>query len=129
MNEDGASRSPTGLRDRLAFATRNSLRGITFTFRKEQAFRHEVYLLLAALPAGIVIAPSFAWYVAMIGALLLIMAIELLNTGLEKLCDHVMADHHPQIGIVKDCGSAGVMFSLLLAGLIWLAALVVRFLS
>jgi diacylglycerol kinase (ATP) len=129
MNEDGASRSPTGLRDRLAFATRNSLRGIAFTFRKEQAFRHEVYLLLAALPAGIVIAPSFAWYVAMIGALLLIMAIELLNTGLEKLCDHVMADHHPQIGIVKDCGSAGVMFSLLLAGLIWLAALVVRFLS
>lgn len=129
MNEDGASRSPKGLRDRLAFATRNSLRGIAFTFRKEQAFRHEVYLLLAALPAGIVIAPSFAWYVAMIGALLLIMAIELLNTGLEKLCDHVMADHHPQIGIVKDCGSAGVMFSLLLAGLIWLAALVVRFLS
>lgn len=129
MNEDGGSRSPTGLRDRLAFATRNSLRGIAFTFRKEQAFRHEVYLLLAALPAGIVIAPSFAWYVAMIGALLLIMAIELLNTGLEKLCDHVMADHHPQIGIVKDCGSAGVMFSLLLAGLIWLAALVVRFLS
>lgn len=129
MNEEGASRSPTGLRDRLAFATRNSLRGIAFTFRKEQAFRHEVYLLLAALPAGIVIAPSFAWYVAMIGALLLIMAIELLNTGLEKLCDHVMADHHPQIGIVKDCGSAGVMFSLLLAGLIWLAALVVRFLS
>jgi diacylglycerol kinase (ATP) len=129
MNEGEPSRSPTGLRDRLAFATRNSLRGIAFTFRKEQAFRHEVYLLLAALPAGIVIAPSFAWYVAMIGALLLIMAIELLNTGLEKLCDHVMADHHPQIGIVKDCGSAGVMFSLLLAGLIWLAALVVRFLS
>ena len=129
MNEEGASRSPTGLRDRLAFATRNSLRGIAFTFRKEQAFRHEVYLLLAALPAGIVIAPSFAWYVAMIGALLMIIAIELLNTGLEKLCDHVMADHHPQIGIVKDCGSAGVMFSLLLAGLIWLAALVVRFLS
>jgi diacylglycerol kinase (ATP) len=129
MNEDGASRSPTGLRDRLAFATRNSLRGIAFTFRKEQAFRHEVYVLLMALPAGIVIAPSFAWYVAMIGVLLLVMAIELLNTGLEKLCDHVMADHHPQIGIVKDCGSAGVMFSLLLAGLIWLAALVVRFLS
>ena len=129
MNEEGPNHSPTGLRDRLAFATRNSLRGIQFTFRREQAFRHEVYLFLMALPAGIVIAPSFAWYVAMIGVMLLIMAIELVNTGLEKLCDHVMADHHPQIGIVKDCGSAGVMFSLLLAGLVWIAALVVRFLS
>ena len=122
-------KSPTGLRDRLGFATRNSVRGIIFTYRREQAFRHEVYLFAAALPVGILIAPSFTWYVAMIGVLLLVMAVELLNTGLEKLCDHVMADHHPQIGIVKDCGSAGVMFSLLLAGLVWLAALVVRFLS
>ena len=93
---------------------------------KEQAFRHEVFLFAAALPVGIFIAPSFTWYVAMIGVLLLVMAVELLNTGLEKLCDHVMADHHPQIGIVKDCGSAGVMFSLLLAALIWLAAFLVR---
>jgi diacylglycerol kinase len=39
----------------------------------------------------------------------------------------VMAEHHPQIGIVKDCGSAGVMFSLLLAGLLWFAAFLERF--
>lgn len=127
MSEDSPNHSPTELRDRLAFATRNSLRGIKFTFTKEQAFRHEVYLLAIALPVGIFIAPSFTWYVAMIGVMLLVMAVELLNTGLEKLCDHVMADHHPQIGIVKDCGSAGVMFSLLLAGLVWIAAFLVRF--
>jgi diacylglycerol kinase (ATP) len=127
MSDGSPSHSPTALRDRLAFATRNSIRGIKFTYGKEQAFRHEVYLLVAAFPLGIVIAPSFTWYVAMIGVLLLVMAVELLNTGLEKLCDHVMSDHHPQIGIVKDCGSAGVMFTLLLAGLIWFAAFLVRF--
>jgi len=127
MSDGSPSHSPTALRDRLAFATRNSIRGIKFTYGKEQAFRHEVYLLVAAFPLGIVIAPSFTWYVAMIGVLLLVMAVELLNTGLEKLCDHVMADHHPQIGIVKDCGSAGVMFTLLLAGLIWMCAFLVRF--
>ncbi len=121
-----AARSPTGLVERIRFATINSLRGIKFAFVSEQAFRHEIYLLVAALPLGIFLAPSFAWYVAMIGVLLLVIAIELLNTGLEKLCDHVMADHHPQIGIVKDCGSAGVMFSLLLAGLTWMSAFLVR---
>lgn len=123
------ARSPTGLIDRVRFATVNSLRGIRFAYASEQAFRHEVYILIAALPLGIAIAPSLAWYAAMIGVLLLVMAIELLNTGLEKLCDHVMADRHPQIGIVKDCGSAGVMFSLLLAGLVWLAAFCVRLLG
>ncbi|MBZ0149873.1 MAG: diacylglycerol kinase [Pseudorhodoplanes sp.] len=121
------ARSPTGFVERIRFATVNSLRGIKFAFASEQAFRHEIFLLVLALPLGIWIAPSFAWYVAMIGVLLLVIAIELLNTGLEKLCDHVMADHHPQIGIVKDCGSAGVMFSLLLAGLIWMSAFLVRF--
>lgn len=124
-----AARSPTGLIERIGFATLNSLRGVKFAFASEQAFRHEVYLLAAGVPLGLFIAPSLAWYVAMIGVLLLVLAIELLNTGLEKLCDHVMADRHPQIEIVKDCGSAGVMFSLVLAGVVWLAALAVGFLG
>ena len=120
-------RSPAGFVERIRLATLNSLHGLKFTFANEQAFRQEIYLLTVAVPIGILIAPSFAWYVAMIGVLLLVLAIELLNTGLEKLCDHVMVDRHPQIGIVKDCGSAGVMFSLMLAGVVWLAALFVRF--
>ena len=44
------ARSPTGLAERIRFATENSMRGIKFAFTSEQAFRHEVYLLLAALP-------------------------------------------------------------------------------
>ena len=119
-------RSPAGFVERIRLATLNSLHGLKFAFANEQAFRQEIYLLTVAVPIGILIAPSFAWYVAMIGVLLLVLAIELLNTGLEKLCDHVMVDRHPQIGIVKDCGSAGVMFSLVLAGLVWLAGLFVR---
>ncbi len=119
-------RSPTGPLERIRFATFNSLRGIRFAFHSEQAFRHEVYVLIAALPLGLAIAPSVGWYVAMIGVLLLVLAIELLNTGLEKLCDHVMADRHPQIGLVKDCGSAAVGVLLVLAGCVWTAALVAR---
>jgi diacylglycerol kinase (ATP) len=120
-------RSPAGFAERIRLAALNSLHGLKFTFANEQAFRQEIYLLAVAVPLGIIVAPSVAWYVAMIGVLLLVLAIELLNTGLEKLCDHVMVDRHPQIGIVKDCGSAGVMFSLMLGGMVWLAALFVRF--
>jgi len=120
------ARSPSGLIARLRFASANTLRGLAFAYHSEQAFRHEVLLLLAALPLGIVIAPSLGWYVAMIGVLLAAIAVELLNTAIEKLADQVEANHHPQIAIVKDCGSAAVGIVLVLAGMIWLAALFVR---
>jgi diacylglycerol kinase (ATP) len=55
------------------------------------------------------------------------MAVELLNTGLEKLADHVTPEWHPRIGMVKDCGSAAVFCTLCLAALVWIAGLTVRF--
>lgn len=120
------ARSPSDLIGRIRFASVNTLRGLAFAYHSEQAFRHEVFLLVAALPLGIVIAPSLGWYVAMIGVLLAALAAELLNTAIEKLADQVEANHHPQIAIVKDCGSAAVGIVLVLAGMIWLAALFVR---
>jgi diacylglycerol kinase (ATP) len=63
----------------------------------------------------------------MLAALLVVLAVELLNTAIEKLSDHVTREHHPDIGKIKDFGSAAVFCTLCLAGLIWLAALAVRF--
>lgn len=117
---------PTGFFERIRAASVNTLRGLTFAFRSERAFRQEVALLVIGTFAGIFIAPSIGWYAGMIGVLLLAISVELLNTSVEKLADHVMPDRHPQIAIVKDCGSAAVGCTLVLAGLVWLAALVVR---
>ena len=111
---------------RFYSATINSLRAFTYGARHEAALREEVVVLLLALPLGLFIAPSAAWYVAMIGTLLVLLAVELLNTAIEKLADHVTPDHHVEIGRIKDYGSAAVFCAIALAGLIWLAALAVR---
>jgi diacylglycerol kinase (ATP) len=69
-----------------------------------------------------------AWKrLTLIGVILLLMAVELLNTAIEKLSDHVTPHHHDAIGRIKDMASAAVGLSLLLAGLVWLVALVERF--
>jgi diacylglycerol kinase (ATP) len=112
---------------RIFSATINSLRGLRYGISTEAAVREEAIALVLALPAGYVIAPSFAWYVAMLAALLVLLAVELLNTAIEKLSDHVTREHHPDIGRIKDFGSAAVFCTLCLAGLVWLAALAVRF--
>lgn len=111
---------------RLYSATINTLRGLGYGFRREAAVRQEAIVFLLALPIGCLLAPSVAWYVAMIGSLLAVLAVELLNTAIEKLADHITREQRPEIGVIKDFGSAAVFCALCLAGLIWIAAVAVR---
>jgi len=108
-------------------ATINTLRGLSYGLRIERAVRQEVAVLIVAVPLGVLLAPGIAWYVAMIGVLLGTLAVELLNTAVEKLADRVTLERDPRIGMAKDFGSAAVFCMLCLDALIWLAAIAVRF--
>jgi diacylglycerol kinase (ATP) len=119
MNEKGLKR--------LYLATLNSLRGLYFAVRNEDAVRQELYLLAAGIPLAAWLAPGLGWFVAMVSTLLVLPAVELLNTAIEKLADHVMPEYHEQIKVVKDLGSAAVLFALILVAFIWGAAAVGRF--
>ena len=111
---------------RIYSMTINSLHGLVYGFKTEAALREEILVLAAAIPIALVTAVSLAWYVAMIGGLLVLLAVEFLNTAIEKLADHVTPEQHIDIGRIKDFGSAAVFCGLCLSGLIWLAALAVR---
>jgi diacylglycerol kinase (ATP) len=108
-------------------ATLNTLRGLSCGLRIERAVRQEVAILLVAVPLGAWLAPGIGWYVAMIGVLLGTLAVELLNTAIEKLADRVTRERDPHIGMAKDFGSAAVFCMLCLGALIWLAAIAQRF--
>ena len=111
---------------RLYSATQNSIRGLVDGFKTEPALRDEALLVVLGVLLGLVIAPSAAWYAAMIGTLLVVLAVEFLNTGIEKLADHVTPEQHSEIRRIKDFGSAAVFSGLCLAGLVWLTALAMR---
>ena len=111
---------------RLYSATINTLHGLAYGFKTEAALREEIVVLAAAIPVGLFLAPSLAWYVAMIGTLLVLLAVELLNTAIEKFADYVTREQQPDIRRIKDFGSAAVFCALCLAGLVWAAALAVR---
>jgi diacylglycerol kinase (ATP) len=112
---------------RLFSATANSLRGIVDGVRTEPAIRDEAVLLAVAAPLGVILAPSAAWCVAMIGAVLVVLAVEFLNTATEKLADHVTREQHTDIRRIKDFGSAAEFCALCLCGLVWIAAIALRF--
>jgi diacylglycerol kinase (ATP) len=112
--------------ERLLRATINSWHGLRHAARSEAAFREEVAVFVLSVPLAFLIA-DMAWKrLALIGVIVFIMVVELLNTAIEKLADRVSLEIDPQIGRVKDMGSAAVGLSLLLAGAAWLLALAER---
>lgn len=111
---------------RLLLATRNSWNGLRAAATSEKAFQQELFVLLLGIPLAFVVANDTWRRMALIGVLLLLLIVELLNTAIEKLSDHVTPDIHPKIGLVKDLGSAAVGFALLLAGMVWLVAIAER---
>jgi diacylglycerol kinase (ATP) len=110
----------------LARAFRNSRAGLIHACRTERAIRQELILLALALPAAAWIGTGVWDRVALVATLLLMLTVELLNTCVEKLCDHVTPQIHPQVKAVKDMGSAAVLCAICLAGLVWGAALLIR---
>ena len=116
---------PTVLR--LLKATRNSWNGLLACARSEEAFRQELIALAIAIPLAFIVATDAWRRVALIGVVVLLMIVELLNTTIEKLSDHVTPHHNDAIGRIKDMASAAVGLSLLLAGLVWLVTLAERF--
>ena len=107
-------------------ATSNSWRGLVAIARSEKAFQQELVALAIGIPLAFYVADGAWRRVALIGVLLLVLIVELLNTGLEKLADLITRERHQTIGWVKDMGSAAVALSLLLAGLVWLVAIADR---
>ena len=107
----------------LIKAFNNTCDGLRHAITTERAVRQEVIFLLLAVPLAFLVGTGLWQRVAMIGSILIVIAIELLNTCAEKLCDHVTPERHPQIKVVKDMGSAAVFCALLVAAMIWLGAL------
>ena len=111
---------------RMWRATMNSWRGLIAAAQSEAAFREELIPLALAVPLAFVVAAESWKRFMLIGVVLLLMAVELLNTAIEKLSDHVTPAQHPDIGHVKDMGSAAVGVATAIAGFTWLLAVAER---
>ena len=93
----------------------------------EPAFRQEALLAIVLLPTAFWLGNDWTEVALLAGSILLVMIVELLNTGIETAIDRIGHEWHDLSKRAKDMGSAAVLISLLLAGGIWLAALWHRF--
>lgn len=108
---------------RIINASRYSKQGLISALTHEAAFRQEVALFIIGLPLAYWLSDSIWQASLLIASLLLVLIVELLNSAIEALVDRVSTQNHELSGRAKDMGSAAVLLSLLLAGIVWGAAL------
>jgi undecaprenol kinase len=99
--------------------------GIKAVWRRESSFRIECAFAIAAILIMVVIQPGWLWAAIIALSIGLVFALELVNSSLEYLIDHVHPDFAEAIGLAKDAAAGAVLLAslgALAAGLMMLTA-------
>ena len=93
----------------------------------ETAFRQEAVAALVLVPAASWVGRGWVEIGLLASSVMLVLIVELLNSGIEAAIDRVGPEWHALSKKAKDLGSAAVLLSLLTCGALWAAALWSRF--
>ncbi len=115
-------RKPRGL-TRVFLAFGASAKGLAGAFREEAAFRQELAFAVVAIPLGLWLGGSGVERALLVGPVVLILIVELLNSAIEATVDRIGLERHALAGLAKDIGSAAVLLSFVLLGVIWMLVL------
>ncbi len=88
-----------------------ALQGIAAAFARERSFRTQVGLATAAVLALIILRPALIWWAVVAMSCALVLGLELMNSALEALVDHLSPDEHPEVRLVKDLAAGGVLIA------------------
>jgi undecaprenol kinase len=91
--------------ERLGFA----FAGLRLVFAREKSFRSQCALALAAAIIALAVRPGLVWTALVALAIALVLALELANSALENLLDHLHPDRAREIGAAKDSAAAAVL--------------------
>lgn len=104
---------------RIIKATGYSLKGLQQAWRHETAFRQETVLTVVGVVIACLLPVTLVEKLLLIGAVVLIMLFELVNSAIEAVVDRIGTEHHELSGRAKDIGSAAVFVAILLAVVVW----------
>ena len=98
---------------RVLNAFRYSMDGLASAMRREESFKEEVWLGIVLIPLGLWLGQTPVEKVLLVGACLLILILELVNSCIEACIDYISLERHPQAKHAKDMGSALVFIGMM----------------
>ena len=110
----GAGRFP------LLCAFRCAARGIAYAFATQRNLKIQLACALAAVAAGLALGISRAEWLAIVAAITIVAASEVVNTAVESVTDLASPDWHPLARAAKDAGAGAVLLASIGAAVIGL---------
>ena len=93
--------------------------GIIAMIKSEKSFRIEIAIIIPAIIISIFLPLSLLEHLLLIVVALLILIVEALNSAIESCVDLVTDKWHEKAKIAKDCASAAVLLSVIMACCVW----------
>lgn len=84
-------------------------RGIKLVWTSERNFRIHTAAAILALTAGGILRLSLVEWAVLTVTIALVLTLEMVNSAIEKLLDHLHPDRHPAVGAVKDVAAGAVL--------------------
>lgn len=88
----------------------NAWKGIQHFFLYDRNGRIHLGAAIATVLAGFILKVSSIEWVALLICIAVVIALEMINAAIEKLCDMVHKDYHPAIKIIKDMSAGAVLW-------------------
>lgn len=106
-----------------------SVEGLIHAYKNEQSLWLHAISTILVLVLGFALQISFNQWAIVIIALVVVLAVELLNTAIEAVVDLVTDKFHPLAKVAKDCGSAAAFVSSIMATIICLFIFIPRIIA
>ena len=84
--------------------------GVGYFFRNERNGKLQVLIAGSVFLAGILLSISITEWLIILLFTALVISLEMFNSALEKVCDHISPDWHPQIKVIKDMAAGAVLW-------------------
>lgn len=96
---------------KLIQSLRFASNGLKACFRSQANFRIHVLMGSMAILLGGVLHISTGEWLTLLLCIGSVLILEMINTSLERLCDLVEKNHHPEIKYIKDLAAGAVLVS------------------
>lgn len=113
----------------LAAAFKNAFSGMAAFFLKERNGKIHLAFVVSLVICGFVFGISKQEWISILICIAMVMALEMANASIEKLCDTVHPSIHPNIKWVKDVAAAAVLWAAIISAIIGLMVFVPKLLE
>ena len=90
-----------------------AIRGIITFLRNETNGQIQLVAAIIVVTLGLVFQIGAMEWLVVVLCITVVLTLEMINTAIEKLCDVVQPDYHPQIKIIKDIAAGAVLIAAL----------------